>query len=62
MVDAHQRGRQALVLGAQRRIARAGMKIYLGLPNYFNNLARIGFTEDDWTNGGSDRGANEGRR
>ena len=38
-----------------RRIARAGMKIYLGLPNYFNNLARIGFTEDDWTNGGSDR-------
>lgn len=38
-----------------RRIARAGMKIYLGLPNYFNNLARIGFTEDDWSNGGSDR-------
>ena len=38
-----------------RRIARAGMKIYLGLPNYFNNLARLGFTEADWTNGGSDR-------
>ena len=38
-----------------RRIARAGMKIYLGLPNYYNNLARLGFTEDDWTNGGSDR-------
>jgi probable F420-dependent oxidoreductase len=38
-----------------RRIARAGMKIYLGLPNYYNNLGRIGFTEDDWTNGGSDR-------
>lgn len=38
-----------------RRIARAGMKIYLGLPNYFNNLRRIGFTEDDWENGGSDR-------
>ncbi len=38
-----------------RRIARAGMKIYLGLPNYYNNLRRIGFTEDDWENGGSDR-------
>lgn len=38
-----------------RRIARAGMKIYLGLPNYFNNLRRIGFTEADWENGGSDR-------
>ena len=38
-----------------RRIARAGMKIYLGLPNYYNNLARIGFDESDWTNGGSDR-------
>jgi probable F420-dependent oxidoreductase len=38
-----------------RRIARAGMKIYLGLPNYFNNLMRLGFTEDDRTDGGSDR-------
>lgn len=38
-----------------RRIARAGMKIYLGLPNYFNNLARIGFDESDWSDGGSDR-------
>jgi probable F420-dependent oxidoreductase len=38
-----------------RRIARAGMKIYLGLPNYYNNLARLGFDESDWTNGGSDR-------
>lgn len=38
-----------------RRIARAGMKIYLGLPNYFNNLRRLGFTEDDWSDGGSDR-------
>ena len=38
-----------------RRIARAGMKIYLSLPNYYNNLARLGFTEADWTNGGSDR-------
>ena len=38
-----------------RRIARAGMKIYLGLPNYFNNLRRLGFTEQDWENGASDR-------
>ena len=38
-----------------RRIARAGMKIYLGLPNYWNNLMRLGFTEDDRTDGGSDR-------
>lgn len=38
-----------------RRIARAGMKVYLGLPNYFNNLRRIGFEESDWSDGGSDR-------
>ncbi|MFM1790188.1 MAG: hypothetical protein RLZZ526_515, partial [Actinomycetota bacterium] len=38
-----------------RRIARAGMKIYLGLPNYFNNLKRLGFDESDWADGGSDR-------
>ena len=38
-----------------RRIARAGMKIYLGLPNYWNNLKRLGFTDDDREDGGSDR-------
>ena len=38
-----------------RRIARAGMKIYLGLPNYFNNLVRLGFDESDRADGGSDR-------
>lgn len=38
-----------------RRIARAGIKIYMGLPNYFNNLLRLGFTEDDRDDGGSDR-------
>jgi probable F420-dependent oxidoreductase len=38
-----------------RATARRGMKVYLGLPNYFNNLRRIGFTEADWENGGSDR-------
>ncbi len=31
------------------------MKIYLGLPNYTNNLAPIGFTPEDWADGGSDR-------
>lgn len=38
-----------------RSIARRGMKIYLGLPNYYNNLRRIGFDESDWSDGGSDR-------
>jgi probable F420-dependent oxidoreductase len=38
-----------------RRIARAGMKIYMGLPNYFNNLVRLGFDESDRADGGSDR-------
>lgn len=38
-----------------RRIARAGMKIYMGLPNYANNLKRTGFTDDDFADGGSDR-------
>jgi probable F420-dependent oxidoreductase len=38
-----------------RRIARAGMKIYLDLPNYWNNLVRLGFTDDDRADGGSDR-------
>ena len=38
-----------------RRIARAGMRIYLGLPNYFNNLLRLGFEEADRADGGSDR-------
>jgi probable F420-dependent oxidoreductase len=38
-----------------REIARAGMKIYMGLPNYWNNLLRLGFTEEDRADGGSDR-------
>ena len=38
-----------------RRIARAGMKVYLRLPNYFNNLLRLGFEESDREHGGSDR-------
>ena len=38
-----------------RRIARAGMKVYLRLPNYWNNLVRLGFTDADREDGGSDR-------
>ncbi len=38
-----------------RATARKGMKIYLGLPNYYNNLRRCGFTESDWEGEGSDR-------
>ena len=33
--------------GRARDIARTHMAIYLGLPNYANNLLRLGFTEDD---------------
>ncbi|MDX6266364.1 MAG: hypothetical protein QOD70_1104 [Frankiales bacterium] len=29
--------------------------VYTGLPNYRNNWLRLGFTEDDLTDGGSDR-------
>jgi probable F420-dependent oxidoreductase len=50
---------QAAVLerdpGTARQIARAHMSIYLGLPNYVNNLKRLGFTDDDIAGGGSDR-------
>jgi probable F420-dependent oxidoreductase len=30
-----------------RDIARKHMKVYLGLPNYANNLIRLGFTQDE---------------
>ncbi len=50
---------QAVVLEtdphAARRIARQHVAFYLGLPNYVNNLRRLGFTEDDVADGGSDR-------
>lgn len=32
-----------------REIARATMRIYTDLPNYANNLRRLGFTDDDLT-------------
>ena len=39
-----------------RDTARKNMAIYLGLPNYANNLMRLGFTEEELTEGGgSDR-------
>ena len=38
-----------------RELARGHFTIYLTLPNYVNNLKRIGFTEEDVSNGGSDR-------
>jgi len=37
------------------RAARAHMAIYLTLPNYTNNLRRLGFGDDDLDGGGSDR-------
>ena len=38
-----------------RRVARAAMAIYLGLPNYRNSLLTQGFEEGDFEGGGSDR-------
>lgn len=50
---------QAVVLetdaAAARAVARTHMAMYLGLPNYRNNLLRLGFGEDDLAGGGSDR-------
>src|SRR5579872_5499953 len=40
---------------AAREIARGFTTGYLGLPNYANNLRRLGFTDDDVAGGGSDR-------
>lgn len=38
-----------------RRIARASVGFYLGLSNYVANLRRLGFTDDDFADHGSDR-------
>ncbi len=38
-----------------RAIARGHMAMYLTLPNYVNNLKRLGFSDADVANGGSDR-------
>jgi probable F420-dependent oxidoreductase len=50
---------QAVVLETDpvvaRELARGHMAVYLGLPNYVNNLLRHGFDESDLDGGGSDR-------
>jgi probable F420-dependent oxidoreductase len=50
---------QAVVLerdpSRAREIARGHTAYYVGLDNYANNLRRLGFSEDDLANGGSDR-------
>jgi probable F420-dependent oxidoreductase len=38
-----------------RAIARATVGLYLQLPNYTNNLIRLGFSPADFESGGSDR-------
>jgi probable F420-dependent oxidoreductase len=38
-----------------RRTARDYLGFYLPMPNYTNNLLRLGFAEDDFRDGGSDR-------
>ncbi len=38
-----------------RALARKELAIYLTLPNYLNNWLRLGFTEADMADGGSDR-------
>jgi probable F420-dependent oxidoreductase len=50
---------QAVVLWTDveemRRVARDGLAIYMTLPNYVNNWRRLGFTDDDFADGGSNR-------
>jgi len=41
--------------GKARPLARANARIYLGLPNYRNNWKRMGLTDADFEDGGSDR-------
>jgi probable F420-dependent oxidoreductase len=38
-----------------RAAARGHLALYLGMPNYTGNLLRLGFVEDDFRDGGSDR-------
>jgi probable F420-dependent oxidoreductase len=50
---------QAVVLSTNpteaRRIARRHMTGYLRLPNYVNNLRHLGYGDEDFADGGSDR-------
>jgi probable F420-dependent oxidoreductase len=41
--------------GRALETARKGLAVYLRLPNYINNLKQFGFTEEDATDGGSER-------
>lgn len=58
-IDALLAVEQAVVLGSRpeeaRRIGREHLATYLGLPNYTQNLGRLGYTNDDFHEGGSDR-------
>jgi probable F420-dependent oxidoreductase len=38
-----------------REVGRAHIELYLRLPNYVNNWRRLGYTEDDFADKGSDR-------
>jgi probable F420-dependent oxidoreductase len=38
-----------------RRLGRQHFEHYVGLPNYTNNLRRLGFGDDDLSDGGSNR-------
>jgi probable F420-dependent oxidoreductase len=38
-----------------REIARQNMAVYIGLPNYQNNVRQFGFDDADFADGGSDR-------
>lgn len=40
---------------AAREAARTALSMYADLPNYRNNWLRLGFTEEDLADGGSDR-------
>jgi probable F420-dependent oxidoreductase len=40
---------------ASRALAREHLAVYLTMPNYLGNLERMGFTADDFADGGSDR-------
>ncbi len=50
---------QAVVLetdpGRAREVARTHTRIYTGLPNYANNLRRLGMEDEDFVDAGSDR-------
>jgi probable F420-dependent oxidoreductase len=41
--------------GRARELARSHVSFYLNLPNYANNLLRLGFSQEDLADGGSDR-------